>query len=64
METFSLVTTKDAFWVVIVLVAHFDMEHLQMDVKTVFLSRDLDEDIYIARPAGFVEKDKEYTYAG
>ncbi|KAL6178305.1 hypothetical protein ACLB2K_049823 [Fragaria x ananassa] len=37
-ETFSLVSTKDAFRMIMALVAHYDMELHQMDVKTTFLN--------------------------
>jgi hypothetical protein len=36
-----------------VLVAHYDLELHQMDVKTVFLNGDLDETIFMALPEGF-----------
>ena len=42
------------------LVAHYDLELHQMDVKTVFLNRDLDENIYMAQPKGFVVKEREH----
>ena len=59
-ETFSPVSTKDSFRVVMALVAHFDMELHQMDVKTAFLNGDLDETIYMAQPEGFAIKGKEH----
>ncbi|KAL2254482.1 UNVERIFIED_CONTAM: Retrovirus-related Pol polyprotein from transposon TNT 1-94 [Sesamum indicum] len=40
------------------LVAHFDWELKQMDVKTAFLHGDLDECIYMRQPVGFIEKNK------
>jgi hypothetical protein len=42
-ETFSPVSKKDSFRIVMALVAHYDLELHQMDVKTVFLNGDLDE---------------------
>ena len=36
--TFSPVSSKDSFRVIMTLVAHFDMELHQMDVKTAFLN--------------------------
>jgi hypothetical protein len=47
-ETFSLVSCKDSFRIIIVLVAHYDLELHQMDVKTVFLNGDLEENVYMA----------------
>ena len=43
-ENFSPVSTKDSFRVVKALVAHFNLELHQMDVKTAFLNGDLTED--------------------
>ena len=48
-ETFSLIPTKDVFCVVMALVAHFDLELHQMDVKITFLNGDLFEEVYIDR---------------
>jgi len=36
------------------LLAHFDLELHQMDVKTTFLSRDIDETIYMVQPENCV----------
>ena len=59
-ETFSPVSTKDSFRVVMALVAHFNLELQQMDVKTAFLNGDLTEDVYMIQPDGFVEKGREH----
>jgi hypothetical protein len=59
-ETFSLVSTKDSFRIVMALVAYFDMELHQIDVKTAFLNGDLDETVYMAQPEGFTIKGKEH----
>lgn len=37
------------------LVAHFDMEFEQLDVKTAFLYGDLEEDIYLQQSEGFID---------
>jgi hypothetical protein len=42
------------------LVAHYDLELHQMDVKIVFLNGDLQENVYIAQPEGFVVEGKEH----
>jgi hypothetical protein len=41
------------------LVAHYNLELHQMDVKTASLNGDLDETVYMAQPKGFVMKGKE-----
>ena len=51
---------KDSFRIVMALVAHYDLELHQMDVKTAFLNGDLDETIFLAQPEGFVVNGKEY----
>jgi hypothetical protein len=40
-------------------VVHYDLELDQMDVKTIFLNRDLYENIYMAQPKSFVIEGKE-----
>ena len=56
-ETFSPVSTKDSFRTIMALVAHFDLELHQMDVKTAFLNGDIDETIYMMQPENFVSGD-------
>ena len=41
------------------LVAHYDLELHQMDVKTAFVNRDLEENVYMAQPKCFVVEEKE-----
>jgi hypothetical protein len=43
------------------LVAHYDLELHQMDVKMTFLNGDLLKNVYMAQPKGFVMKEKEHT---
>jgi hypothetical protein len=45
-ETFSLISCKDSFRIIMVLVMHYDLELHQIDVKTVFLNDDLYECIH------------------
>ena len=56
-ETFSPVSSKDSFRTIMALVAHFDLELHQMDVKTAFLNGDIDETIYMVQPENFVSGD-------
>ena len=58
-ETFSLVSTKDSQRINMAIVAHFDMELHQMDVRKTFLNGDLVEDVYMFQPTGFEEVGKE-----
>ena len=58
-ETFSPVSCKDSFRIIVALVAHYDLELHQMDVKTAFLNGDLEENIYMAQPKGFIVEGKE-----
>jgi hypothetical protein len=45
IETFSPVSSKDSFRIIMALVPHYDLELHQMDVKTVFLNGNLQENI-------------------
>lgn len=58
-ETFSPVSCKDSFRIIMALVAHFDLELHQMDVKTAFLNGDLEENVYTKQPKGFIMEGKE-----
>jgi hypothetical protein len=42
------------------LVTHYNLEWHQIDDKTVFLNGDLQENVYIAQPEGFVVEGKEH----
>ena len=58
-ETFSSVSTKDSFRIIMALVAHFDLELHQMDVKTSFLNGELLENVYMAQPKGLSLREKK-----
>jgi hypothetical protein len=60
-ETLSPVSCKDSFRIIMALVAHFDLELHQMDVKTTFLNGDLEENVYMKQPKGFVVNGKEHV---
>ena len=59
-DTFSPVSKKDSLRIIMALVTHFDLELHQMDVKTAFLNENLDEDIYMEQPKGFIKKGNEH----
>ena len=42
------------------LVAHFDLELHPMDVKTGFLNEDLEENVYMDQPMGFLVEGMKY----
>ncbi|RVW84555.1 Retrovirus-related Pol polyprotein from transposon TNT 1-94 [Vitis vinifera] len=58
-ETFSPVSSKDSFRIIMALVAHYDLELHQMDVKTAFLNGNIDETIYMVQPENFESKDSK-----
>ena len=49
-ETFSLVSKKDSLRIIMALVAHYDFELHQMDIKTAFLNGDLEDEVYMDQP--------------
>ena len=53
-ETFSPVSTKDSFRIIMALVAHYDLKLHYMDVKTMFLNGDIEETIYLVQPEIFL----------
>ncbi|KAL6324389.1 hypothetical protein AAG906_012993 [Vitis piasezkii] len=58
-ETFSPISKKDSLRIILALVAHFDLELQQMDVKTTFLNGELEEEVYMKQPKGFPSSDGE-----
>ena len=59
-EIFSPVVKMSSIRVVLGMDTSLNLEVKQLDVKTVFLHGDLEEDIYIEQPEGFEEKGKEH----
>ncbi|KAL2243405.1 UNVERIFIED_CONTAM: Retrovirus-related Pol polyprotein from transposon TNT 1-94 [Sesamum indicum] len=57
-EIFSPVVKYTTVRIILALTVHYNWELKQMDVKTAFLHGDLDENIYICQPAGFVDESK------
>lgn len=54
-ETFSPVAMLKSIQIILAIAAYFDYEIWQMDVKTAFLNGNLDEDVYMIQPEGFVD---------
>ena len=59
-ETFSPVAMLKSIRILLAVAASLDYEIWQMDVKTVFLNGNLNEDIYMQQPEGFKAKGKEH----
>jgi hypothetical protein len=59
LETFAPVAKFCSIRALLSLTAYYDLELHQMDVKTAFLNGDLDVDIYMEQPDGFIVKGKE-----
>ena len=59
-ETFSPVSKKDSLSVIMTLVAHFDLELQQMDVKTAFHNGNLEEEVYMKHPKRFSSSSGEH----
>lgn len=55
-ETFSPVAKLNSIRILISLAATMEWELHQLDVKNAFLHRDLQEEIYMMQPLGFVAK--------
>ena len=49
-ETFSPISKKDSLRIILALVAHFDLELQQIDVKTTILNGDLEDEVYMKQP--------------
>ena len=54
-ETFSPVAMLKSVRINLAIDAYFDYEIWQMDVKTTFLNGNLEEDVYMIQPEGFVD---------
>ena len=59
-ETFLHVSKKDSFRIIMTLVTHYDLELDKMNVKIAFLNKNLEDDVYMDQPVGFIEEGKEH----
>ena len=51
---------KDSLRIILTLVAHFDLELQQMDVKIAFLNGDVEEEVYMKEPESFSSSNGEH----
>ena len=59
-ETFSPVAMLKSTRILLSIAAHYDYEIWQMDVKIAFLNGNLEEEIYMMQPKGFIAKNQEH----
>ena len=59
-KTFSPISKKDSLRIIMTLVAHFDFDLHQMDVKTTFFNGNLEEEVYMKQPEGFSSSEGEH----
>ena len=59
-KTFSPIFKKDSLRIIMALVAHFDFDLHQMDVKTTFLNGNLEEQVYMKHTEGFSSGEGEH----
>ena len=57
-ETFSPVAMLKSIRILLSIVTHYVYEIWQMDVKTAFLNGNLEEEIYMMQPEGFIAKNQ------
>jgi hypothetical protein len=59
-EVFAPVAWLDSVRLLIALAAHKGWEVHHLDVKSVFLNGDLQEEVYVEQPAGFINSSSEH----
>ena len=59
-KTFSPISKKDYLHIILVLIAHFDLELQQIDVKMTFLNSDLEYEVYMKQHEGFSSRESEH----
>ena len=59
-ETFSPVAMLKSIRILLSIATHYDYEIWQMDIKTTFLNGNLEEEIYIMQPEGFIAKNQKH----
>ena len=61
-KTFSLVSSKESFKIIMALAAHFDLKLYQMDVKTTLLNGDIDGTIYMVQLENIVSETQRTSF--
>src|SRR3954471_22649228 len=57
-ETFSLVAMIKSIRILLAIAAYHDYETWHMDVKTAFLNGNIEEELYMIQPEGFIDPRK------
>ena len=58
-ETFAPIVRKETIRTFLALAAQMELEVFQLEVKSAFLYGDLEEEVYIEQPKGYMKKGKE-----
>ena len=58
-ETFAPVARLDSLHLLLAIAAHFDLEVHHIDIKSAYLNGNLNKEIYMEQPKGFVVKGKD-----
>jgi hypothetical protein len=58
-ETFAPVVKHTSLWLILAIARQEDLDMFQLDIKTAFLYGDLEEELYMEQPEGYVNKDQE-----
>ena len=59
-KVFALVARLDTVWLILALAAQHGWEVHHLDVKSTFLNGDLQEELYVVQPEGFIIKAEEH----
>ena len=59
-QTFSPVVMLKSMRILLSIATHYDYEIWQMDVKTAFLNGNLEKEVYMMQPEGFIAKNQEH----
>lgn len=59
-ETFSPLVRFESIWTIISLAAQHQLKLHQMDLSTAFLNGELEEEVFMRQPEGFIQKGQEH----